>query len=100
MRATLSQFLSKMGLQRPGGPSSEVTQFSPSSDSSLSESLRVLTAMHLQLLGKPELSGIPVLARTGKLSNALQYILKFKLAASKKTDIVRCSSRFLDFGVQ
>ena len=42
----------------------------------------------------------PVLARTGKLSNALQYILKFKLAASKKTDIVRCSSRFLDFGVQ
>ena len=43
---------------------------------------------------------IPVLARTGKLSNGLQYILKFKLAASKKTDIVRCSSRFLDFGVQ
>ena len=43
---------------------------------------------------------IPVLARTGKLSNALQYISKFKLAASKKTDIVRCSSRFLDFDVQ
>ena len=77
MRATLPHFLSKMGLQRPGGPSSKVTQFSPSSDPSLSESLRVLTFTHLQLLGKPELSGIyipvPVLARTGKLGNALQY---------------------------
>ena len=58
MRATLSHFLSKMGSQRSGGPSSQVTQFSPSSDSSLSESLRVLKLTHLQLLGKPELSGI------------------------------------------
>ena len=58
MRATLSHFLSKMGLKRPGGPSSEVTQFPPSSDSSLPESLRVLTEMHLQLLDEPELSGI------------------------------------------
>ena len=43
---------------------------------------------------------IPVLARTGKLGNALQYNWKFKLAASKKTDIVKCSSRCLDFDVQ
>ena len=58
MRATLDHFLSKMGLKRRGGPSSKVTQFSPSSDSSLSESLRVLNEEHLQLLGEPELSGI------------------------------------------
>ena len=43
---------------------------------------------------------VPVLARTGKLGNALQSNLKSKLAASEKTDIVRCSSRFLDFDVQ
>ena len=42
---------------------------------------------------------IYVLARTGKLGNALQYNWKFKLAASKKTGIVKCSSRFLDFDV-
>ena len=73
--ATLGHFLSKMGLKRPGGPSSKVHPFPPSSDSSLPESLRVLKSTHLQLLGKPELSGIfiPVLARTGKLGNALQY---------------------------
>ena len=93
MRATLSHFLNKMGLKRPGGPSSQVTQF-PSSDSSLPESLRVLKHTHLQLLGKPELSGI------SKDRNALQSKLKSKLAASEKTDIVRCSSRFLDFDVQ
>ena len=58
MRATLSHFLSKMGLKRPGGPSSQVTPFPPSSDSSLPESLRVLTLIDLQLLDKPELSGI------------------------------------------
>ena len=73
MRVTLGHFLSKMGSQRPGGPSSKQYPFPPSSDSSLPESLRVLTEMHLQLLGEPELSGIPVLARTGKLGNALQY---------------------------
>ena len=58
MRATLSHFLSKMGLKRPGGPSSQKYPYPPSSDSSLPESLRVLTEMHLQLLGKPELPGI------------------------------------------
>ena len=42
MRATLSHFLSKMGLKRPGGPSSKQYPFPPSSDSSLPESLRVL----------------------------------------------------------
>ena len=42
----------------------------------------------------------PVLARTEKLGNALQHNWKFKLAASKKTNIVKCSSRFLDFDVQ
>ena len=58
MRATLDHFLSKTSLKRPGGPSSKVYPFPPSSDSSLPESLRVLNYMHLQLLGKPELSGI------------------------------------------
>ena len=60
MRATLTHFLTKMGLKRPGGPSSKVYPFPPSSDSSLPESLRVLTLIDLQLLDKPELSGIGV----------------------------------------
>ena len=68
-------FLPKMDLRRPADPSSKVYLFPPSSDSSLPESLRVLTEIHLQLLGKPELSGIKVsvlLARAGKLGNVLQ----------------------------
>ena len=55
MRATLAHLLGKMGLKRPGGLSSKVTPFPPSSDSSLPESLRVLNPTHLQLLDEPEM---------------------------------------------
>ena len=99
MRATLGHFLGKMGLQRPGGPSSKVTPFPPSSDSSLPESLRV-PLLHTFSFWASQSFPEPVLARTGKLGNTLQSNLKSKLAASEKTDIVRCSSRFLDFDVQ